>query len=209
MFILRKKRDWQHWLGVVYHYSDLFSLLSKFSLITQGILMTTQDIEDIDQPFIEKDWIGRGQIYIDNTTTIPTFVIIARSKVAEIPQNVTSTHLPMANLSVMDFLSCELPRVSSELISSKTAVWFNPETQNIPVDSALLSWSIPSPEFIKQLEDALGQAWFDGVKSVVDQRFNDGRDCLPLWIISYWREVARCQGLRPVTGPIMCINSRF
>jgi hypothetical protein len=158
--------------------------------------MITEEGEDISQPFIEKDWIGRGQIY--NTATIPTFVIIASSKVTEIPQNVTSTQLPMANLSVIDFLSYELPRVSSELISSKTGLWFNHEPPNISMDSdnTLLRRSIPSPDFLKQLEIAFGQAWFDGAKSVVDQRFNDGKDRLPLWIISYWREVARCQGLR-------------
>ena len=155
--------------------------------------MTTHEGEDFSKPFIEKDWIGAGQIY--NMTTLPMFVIIARSKVTEIPQNVTSAHLPEPNLSVIDFLSCDLPRVSCELISSKTAVWFSSEPPNIPMDSASLRRSIPSPEFLQQLEDASGQAWFDGAKSVVDQRFNDGKDRLPLWIISYWREVARCQRL--------------
>ena len=76
--------------------------------------------------------------------------------------------------------------MSSELISIKTALWFNSELLNIPMDSTLLRQSIPSPDFIKQLEDASGQAWFDGAKSVVDQWFNDGMDHLPLWIISYW-----------------------
>lgn len=136
---------------------------------------------------------------IDNTATIPTSVIIASSKVAEIPQNVTSTQLPMANLSVIDFLSYELPRVSSELISSKIDVWFNREPPNISMDldNTLIRRSIPSHDFLKQLEVAFGQAWFDGAKSVVDQQFN-GKDRLPLWIISNWKEVARCQGLRPL-----------
>lgn len=149
--------------------------------------------EDIHQPFIEKEWIGRGKIY--NTTTIPIFVIMAKSKVAEIPQNVISVQLPKTSLTVTEFLSCELPRVSSELISSKASLWFSHEPPNIPMDSALLRRSVPSSDFLKQLEDASGQAWFDGAKSVVDQRFNEGKDRLPLWIISYWREVARCQGL--------------
>ena len=37
--------------------------------------MTTQEGEDVDKPFIEKDWIGRGKIY--NRTTLPAFVTIA------------------------------------------------------------------------------------------------------------------------------------
>jgi hypothetical protein len=123
------------------------------------------------------------------------FVIMVKSKVADIPQNVISIQLPKTSLSVTEFLSCELPRVSSELISSKASLWFNPEPPNIPMDSTLFKRSIPSPDFLKQLEDVSGQAWFDGAKSVVDQRFNDGKDRLPLWIISYWREVARFQGI--------------
>ena len=154
--------------------------------------MMTQ--EDVDKPFIEKDWIRRGRIY--NRTTLPTSVTIAISKLIEIPPNVASTQLPNSNLSITDFIAFDLPHMSSELISSKTAVWFNVEPPNTPMDSGLLKRGIPSPEFVKQIEDAAGQAWFDGAKSVVDQRFNDGNDRLPLWIISYWREVARCHGLR-------------
>ena len=155
--------------------------------------MATREGEEVDKPFIEKDWIGRGKVY--DATRIPIFVIMARSKAAEIPHNVISVQLPKTSLSVTEFLSCELPRVSSELISSKASVWFNPQPPNIPMDSTLLRRSIPSPIFLKQLEDASGQAWLDGAKSVVDQRFNDGKDLLPLWIISYWMEVARCQEL--------------
>jgi hypothetical protein len=87
--------------------------------------MTTQEGEDVYKPFIEKDWIGQGRIY--NTTTLPAFVTIALSNVVEIPPNIASTQLPELNLSITDFLAFDLPRVSSELISSKTAVWFNAE----------------------------------------------------------------------------------
>jgi hypothetical protein len=102
-------------LALHLHYSFNHHHLTNSSLLfqSQGIIkMTTQEGEDINEPFIEKDWIGQGRIY--NATTIPTFVILARSKVAEIPQIVTSAQLPNTNLSVTDFLSCELPRVSSE-----------------------------------------------------------------------------------------------
>lgn len=48
---------------------------SKSFFYTQHVIkMTTQEGEDINKPFLEKDWmiwIGRGQIY--NTTTIPTY----------------------------------------------------------------------------------------------------------------------------------------
>jgi hypothetical protein len=114
--------------------------------------MTTQEGEDIDKPFIETEWIQRGRIY--NKTTIPIFVFLARSKVTEIRQHISSTQLSKTNISISDFLSCELPRVSSELISSKTSLWFNPEPPNIPMDSTVLRRSVPSPDFLKELEDA-------------------------------------------------------
>ena len=75
------------------------------------------ELEDINKPFIEKDWIGRGRIY--NRTALPTFVIIAISKVIEMPPNVASTQLPKTNLSITDFLAFDLPRMSSELIPNR------------------------------------------------------------------------------------------
>ena len=103
--------------------------------------------------------------------------------------------LPNPNLSVVKFLSSELPHVSAELIPSKTITWFSTDEPNIDYD-ILISRSVPSAEFINKLDAASGQAWFDGAKSIVDHRYNDGKDCLPLWTISFWKEVVRCQGLR-------------
>jgi hypothetical protein len=45
--------------------------------------------------------------------------------------------------------------------------------------------------FLIQLEEAVGQAWLDGAKSVVNWRINDAANCLPLWIITFWREAER------------------
>ena len=186
------------YFGEHFVFLHFFFLFIRLCLIlrqwtTKHPNMKTQEGEDIDKPFIEKDWIGRGKIY--NRTTLPAFVTIAMSDIVEIPRNIASNQLPAANLSIPDFLAFDLPRISSELISSKAAVWFNAEPPNTPMYNSLLRRSIPSPEFLKQIDNAFGQAWFDGAKSVVDQRFNDGKDRLPLWIISYWKEVARCHAL--------------
>ena len=108
--------------------------------------MSTQEGEDIEKPFIEKEWIRRGRIY--DTKTNPTFVNLARSKATEIPQNITSTQLPKTNLSISEFLSCELPRVSSELISSKTSLWFNPSIQFL----CLLDTCVPSDQALPYIE---------------------------------------------------------
>ncbi len=51
-------------------------------------------------------------------------------------------------------------------------------------------------EFIQSLEVAAGQAWLDGAKSVVDQRYNNATDRLPLWTISFWKEMAAVHKLQ-------------
>ncbi|KAF8809165.1 hypothetical protein BYT27DRAFT_7210458 [Phlegmacium glaucopus] len=110
----------------------------------------------------------------------------------EIPLNfLQHVNFPEPKLSIKEFVTLKLPRISSEIISNKVARWFsnNPPSNSDP--QILLQRSIPSPTFLTQLEDAIGQAWLDRAKSVVDWRVNDGVDCLPLWIIMFWREAER------------------
>jgi hypothetical protein len=45
----------------------------------------------------------------------------------------------------------------------------------------------PPLSFLANLEKDLGQAWFDGAKSIVDHRFNNSMDCFPLWVVAFWR----------------------
>ncbi|KAF8801615.1 hypothetical protein BYT27DRAFT_7261749 [Phlegmacium glaucopus] len=122
---------------------------------------TVIEVDD-DELFDEKEWIGRGK---------------------------KPSYLP--NLPITDFLSFKLPRLSSEIISSKTSTWFSTDKPTAN-NSILILRPVPSPEFLNNLEAAYGQAWLDGAKSVIDQRFNDGTDCFPLWTISFWRAVIQC-----------------
>jgi hypothetical protein len=122
------------------------------------------EIDDIDEPFVEKEWIGRGRKY--DWAKLPAFVTNARREIMAIPQKFHHT-LPNPNLSVIEVLSSELPHVSAELISSKTNTWFSTNEPNINYD-ILISRSVPLAEFIDKLDAASGQAWFDGAKSVVD-----------------------------------------
>jgi len=153
---------------------------------SQGTLIEVDD----DELFEEKEWIGRGKKY--DWSNLPGCVTSAKNTSLEIPEDfLRQAHVPPSNLSVDNFLSFELPRLSSEIISSKTSTWFS---SNVPTadNNVLISWPVPSPEFINSLDAAYGQAWLDGAKSIVDQCFNDGTDHLPLWIISFWKEVAQC-----------------
>ena len=152
------------------------------------------EINDVDETFVEREWIGLNKKY--EWAKLPAFVTNARHEIMAIPQNfLHNSGLPKPDVSVIEFLSCKLPRMSAEIISSKTKTWFSTDKPNIGYD-LLISRSVPSAEFIGRLDEASGQAWFDGARSVVDHRFNDGRDRLPLWIISFWKEVVRCEDLR-------------
>ncbi|KAF8148090.1 hypothetical protein B0H34DRAFT_669139 [Crassisporium funariophilum] len=145
---------------------------------------------DDDDFFEEEEWIGRGRVY--DWANLPGCVTSAKNATLAIPQNfVGQGQLPKSSLSVMDFLSFKLPRLSSEIISSKTSTWFSTDKPNTDVEVLLLR-PIPSSQFIHNLDAVYGQAWLDGAKSVVDQRFNDGADRLPLWALTFWKEVILC-----------------
>ena len=81
------------------------------------------EINDIDEPFVEKEWIGRGRKY--DWAKLPAFVTNARREIMAIPQNFyQGSGLPNPNLPIIEFLSSKLPRMSAELISSKTNTYF-------------------------------------------------------------------------------------
>jgi hypothetical protein len=148
---------------------------------------------DEDVSFIEDDWIGQGKKY----TEVPDFVRWKKDSYMEIPFDfLQHANLPEPELSVKEFIALKLPRISSEIISDKAAKWFTDNYPSTSDSQILLRRSIPSPTFLTQLEKAVGQAWLDGAKSVVDWRINDGADRLPLWIITFWREAENLNRLQ-------------
>jgi hypothetical protein len=98
-------------------YSSIVTIQQILLLFqTKGILkMTTREGEDINEPFIEKDWIRRN-----STTLIPTFVII----ICQIQdrRDTSDRHFrptkKKTNLSVTDFLSYVFPPLAIELVLS-------------------------------------------------------------------------------------------
>ena len=150
-------------------------------------LSDSAEDNDWGAKFVEGDWIGVGKIYDDEK--LPLVVRSAKRAALSIPETyLIKSHLPSTALGVADFIKRELPYVSSELISTKTAAWFSMDPPSINLDN-FFSRSVPSAFFVGELERVFGQAWLDGAKSVVDVQFNDGRDRLPLWIIAFWRQV--------------------
>lgn len=53
----------------------------------------------------------------------------------------------------------------------------------------LLERPIPSKDFLAAPNKIFGQAWLDGSKSIIDQRYNDGWDQLLLWALTFWQRL--------------------
>jgi hypothetical protein len=146
------------------------------------------DVIDMDKEeetrFRPEEWLRCGKTYQD----VPMNVFWARKKLLTIPES--APNIPSFEMSIMDFISLQLPRQSSEFITSKVSQWFSCDPPHHDV-TCLTSRTIPPACFVQKLEDAFGQAWFDGATSISDQRFNGGQDRLPLWVLTYWKEMGK------------------
>ena len=82
-------------------------------------LQEKMEINDIDEPFVEKEWIGQRKKY--DWAKLPAFVTNARREIMAISQNFYhSSGLPNPNLSIIEFFSSNLPHISAELISGNS-----------------------------------------------------------------------------------------
>ncbi|KIL56229.1 hypothetical protein M378DRAFT_182024 [Amanita muscaria Koide BX008] len=136
--------------------------------------------------FIESEWIGQGKLY--NVAEIPEYVSDEKAKLLSIPAAFEAL-IPPDNLPVTQFLTLKLPAQSSKFIPVKVKDCFSKQLPRINVRDTLTSRPIPSQKTLRQLEDAVGQAWFDGAKSIMDWRFDDG-DKLGFWVLRYWCQMA-------------------
>jgi len=147
---------------------------------------------DLDSKFVDTHWIRAGKDY----NTVPLSVTLAANERLAIPGIVLAS-LPATALPVIEFLSCTLPRVSVDTISTKIQMWFSQEPPSIVhVHEIFVSRPIPSNEFVSRLSKAVGQAWLDGAQSVIDCRFNNGNERLPLWAIAYWTKILELRGIQ-------------
>ncbi|KAF9481696.1 hypothetical protein BDN70DRAFT_991713 [Pholiota conissans] len=144
---------------------------------------------DVPQLFNDQEWIGKGKIY--DTLQLPYFVLSEFSSRTAVPAEfLQEAKLPAPNVHVSDIVnSVNLPRVSSEIIVTTPQSWFSCDAPNITLD-LLLTRLTPTHIFIGKLQGLLGQAWLNGAKSVIDPRFNNGQDRLPLWTVTYWKQIS-------------------
>ena len=136
--------------------------------------------------FIESEWVGHGKEY--DIAKIPEHVFEAKKQLLKIPDAVEAM-IPLKTMSLRDFLGCELPTKSSEFIPIKDTSLFSKKLPCGLDAKTLTSRAIPSDQHLQILESQLGQAWFDGNKSIIDWRFGDG-DTLAFWMLSYWRRMS-------------------
>ena len=140
---------------------------------------------EANEVFNEKKWIGVGKIYPRKDT--PLFMEWAKKAKLAVPPEYKH-HFPSATLPVTDFINLKLPYASNELITAKSGSWFSPDCPDSDL-TYLFERSIPPKEYVTTLDQAFGQAWFDGAKSIIDPRFNNGTERLPLWILTFWRDM--------------------
>ncbi|KAJ7586217.1 hypothetical protein C8J56DRAFT_1086435 [Mycena floridula] len=146
-----------------------------------------------DKQFDNTAWIGKNRKYpIEN---VPAALEQYMAEKLEIPKLLAQAIIPADSLPIGKLLLLNLPAV-------KNATLVNPNAQHcftkLPANSSIehfKSCPIPSPTFLKELENAAKQAILDEAQSVEDPEFPGSR--LPLWCIQAWkacREMVEIEG---------------
>ncbi|PPQ86803.1 hypothetical protein CVT24_005671, partial [Panaeolus cyanescens] len=143
--------------------------------------------EDLDAVFIEDHWIKNNKRFHN----VPLCVHDALETRLKIP-DIILQKFPSPQLSVIELLNAQLPRISTEIISTKPHTWFSEEAASPTATDQLWNWPTPSKDILDSLLSAVGQAWFDGATSIIDQRLNQSTSIrFPLWVFTFWKDVMR------------------
>ena len=89
-------------------------------------------------------------------------------------------------MPISTFLNQHLPIKLSELISIRIEDCFSKDSPATNI-ATLADRPIPSDETIRLLDKAMGQAWLDGNRSIIDWR---GGERIDFWAITFWREMS-------------------
>ncbi len=131
-----------------------------------------------------EEWCNRGLRYPKDDT--PEVVRNTERLIRRIP--LPWTHLlPSPKLPIAQLLDFTLPSQSAAMVVTPTTFEFSHE---LPIDNlgSCSTRPIPSRQYLEKLESNFGQAWFDGKKSIVDNRYKASR--LPVQALSVWKEMA-------------------
>ena len=115
-------------------------------------------------------------------------VLLEQKKSLTIP-DAYLVHFPAVDLPIAKFIQLQLPIQSTAIITTTTKNWFSKDSPQDDI-MGLFTRPILSKDFLTTLSKAFGQAWLDGAMSITDCRYNDGRDQLPLWVLTMWQKMA-------------------
>ena len=144
------------------------------------------DIDD-NTIFIPNQWIGQGKIFKD----IPLYVHDALSNATAIPDYWKPCR-PAGDLPVSAFLQEKFPKQSQGFVAHKHISCFSKYAPNTNINF-LATQPVPPSDWINKLLETGGQEWLNGTQSFTDPCFNLSHDHLPLWAITYWKEMADAQ----------------
>ncbi|KAJ6632173.1 hypothetical protein B0H10DRAFT_2206574 [Mycena sp. CBHHK59/15] len=146
------------------------------------------DLSNDLPPFNPAAYIGKNKKFPPSSDVLPE-AHAALADVLKLPTSQAAL-FPDRDIPITEFLALSLPRESASFVFTKPDIWFSDEEPTGDVEILTIR-SIPSQQFLTYLTAHVGQAWFDGAKSIVDPRFNDGRDRFLLWVLTFWKDMAR------------------
>ena len=152
--------------------------------MTSSTKLMDKDLHSIFHP---EEWIGKNKTYPGHAD-VSLYIYNALLDTLNTPDSFQAEILPSSRLPISRFLEIRPPKEYHGLYTPNSTHWFS---KSLPSNDLtfLLTWSIPPPALVDHLWSDCRQQWFDSAKSIIDPRFNNGTDCLPLWVITYWKQM--------------------
>lgn len=152
----------------------------------------------LDAEWAPTNWIACGKLYKD----APNIVSVARKKLLAIPEHIVALHFPNPLIPISEFLLFRFPVLQDDVDSGRLkpdadgSDFYEKDPEEI--SDNINNMLVPSTHTLDILSRCLGQAWFDGKKSIRvwnDETFSFGLN-LPFWVITYWMRVHTLKGVQ-------------
>lgn len=131
-----------------------------------------------------EEWCNRGLRYPKDDT--PEVVRNTERLIRRIPPRWAHL-LPFPKLSIAQLLAFSLPSQGVAMVITSATFEFSHQSPVEDLDSCSTR-PIPAQKYLEKLEAEFGQAWFDGKRSITDNRYKASR--LPIQALSLWKELA-------------------
>ncbi|KAJ8700697.1 hypothetical protein PTI98_003700 [Pleurotus ostreatus] len=98
--------------------------------------------------------------------------------------------LPSSAMSIQQLIAQSLPPRRNALNTIKPEAWYSKDMPSQDLQM-LLTRSLPSKTTLQQIERKYGKTWMNGMNSLIDPRYDDGRDRFPLYALTLWKQLGR------------------